>query len=133
MYDAAFQHLSAVFPQTIQHMAISTLISPALYLIFLSSSAEQIICCRLTHLQTALYKQFVQSKAAECQLTSNGKVALSSLSSITQLKKLCNRKFILLLSMYSGSLFLLSYGTYLFMIFSMKRNYKHDCNQKSLS
>ncbi|XP_064604262.1 DNA repair and recombination protein RAD54-like isoform X2 [Liolophura sinensis] len=57
---------------------------------YLPVKTEQIICCRLTPLQTALYKQFVQSKVAECQLTSNGKVALSSLSSITQLKKLCN-------------------------------------------
>ncbi|XP_077867128.1 DNA repair and recombination protein RAD54-like [Saccoglossus kowalevskii] len=51
---------------------------------------EQVVCCRLTDVQRALYNGFVSTKAAECQVTSNGKVSMSSLSSITQLKKLCN-------------------------------------------
>ncbi|XP_064625416.1 DNA repair and recombination protein RAD54-like isoform X2 [Lineus longissimus] len=55
---------------------------------YLPVKIEQVVSCRLTPLQRELYKRFVDSK--ECQLTSNGKVALSSLSSITQLKKLCN-------------------------------------------
>ena len=36
---------------------------------------------------------FVSSKTAQCELTKKGEVSVSSLSSITQLKKLCNRKY----------------------------------------
>lgn len=46
---------------------------------------------RLTPLQTELYKRFLrQAKPAEelCE----GKMSVSSLSSITSLKKLCNRE-----------------------------------------
>ncbi|XP_070562643.1 DNA repair and recombination protein RAD54-like [Ptychodera flava] len=57
---------------------------------YLPVKYELVVCCQLTPLQTELYKRFVASKAAECKLTSNGKVSVSSLSSITQLKKLCN-------------------------------------------
>ena len=55
-------------------------------------AVEQVVCCHLTPLQKELYKMFVTSKAAQCELTKKGEVAVSSLSSITQLKKLCNRK-----------------------------------------
>ena len=51
------------------------------------------ICCRLTSLQQSLYKLLVASKAGECQLNEDsGKGTGGSLSFITQLKKLCNRK-----------------------------------------
>ncbi|PNJ21659.1 RAD54L isoform 4, partial [Pongo abelii] len=50
---------------------------------------EQVVCCRLTPLQTELYKRFLrQAKPAE-ELR-EGKMSVSSLSSITSLKKLCN-------------------------------------------
>ncbi|XP_071117638.1 DNA repair and recombination protein RAD54-like [Haliotis cracherodii] len=57
---------------------------------YLPVKIELVICCKLTPLQSALYKQFVSSKASDCDVTSNGKIAVSSLSAITQLKKLCN-------------------------------------------
>ena len=57
-------------------------------------AVEQVVCCYLTPLQKELYKMFVSSKAAQCELTKKGEVAVSSLSSITQLKKLCNRKLL---------------------------------------
>ena len=60
---------------------------------YLPVKYEQVVCCRLTDLQTALYKTFMTSSAAQCALsdTANGKkLTASSLGSITQLKKLCN-------------------------------------------
>ncbi|CAH1775691.1 unnamed protein product [Owenia fusiformis] len=57
---------------------------------YLPVKIEQIVNCRLTPLQSTLYKQYVQSKVAELEIRSNGKVTASSLSAITQLKKLCN-------------------------------------------
>lgn len=55
-------------------------------------SVEQVVCCCLTPLQVALYELLVRSKAADCQLN-DGKVSRGSLDLITQLKKLCNRKY----------------------------------------
>ncbi|EQB77439.1 DNA repair and recombination protein RAD54-like protein [Camelus ferus] len=56
---------------------------------YLPVKIEQVVCCRLTHLQTELYKKFLrQAKPAE-ELR-EGKMSVSSLSSITSLKKLCN-------------------------------------------
>ncbi|XP_033103595.1 DNA repair and recombination protein RAD54-like [Anneissia japonica] len=55
---------------------------------YLPIKVEQVVCCRLTSLQSDLYKRFVRSKSTE--ITSNGKVSVSSLSAITHLKKLCN-------------------------------------------
>ncbi|XP_075037659.1 DNA repair and recombination protein RAD54-like [Mixophyes fleayi] len=56
---------------------------------YLPVKIEQVVCCRLTPLQSELYKLFLkQAKPAE-ELTS-GKMNVSSLSSITSLKKLCN-------------------------------------------
>ncbi|XP_063283255.1 DNA repair and recombination protein RAD54-like [Pelobates fuscus] len=56
---------------------------------YLPVKIEQVICCRLTPLQSELYKLFLkQAKPAE--ELSNGKMSVSSLSSITSLKKLCN-------------------------------------------
>ncbi|KAL5016382.1 hypothetical protein ScPMuIL_005971 [Solemya velum] len=57
---------------------------------YLPVKIEQVVCCNLTPLQKTLYQLFVQSKAVECQLAANQKVSASSLSFITQLKKLCN-------------------------------------------
>ncbi|KAM5266404.1 DNA repair and recombination protein RAD54-like isoform 3-T3 [Hipposideros larvatus] len=56
---------------------------------YLPVKIEQVVCCRLTPLQTELYQRFLrQAKPAEelCE----GKMTVSSLSSITSLKKLCN-------------------------------------------
>ncbi|XP_069591982.1 DNA repair and recombination protein RAD54-like isoform X2 [Ranitomeya imitator] len=56
---------------------------------YLPVKIEQVICCRLTPLQLELYRRFLkQVKPAE-ELTS-GRMSVSSLSSITALKKLCN-------------------------------------------
>ncbi|XP_073758769.1 DNA repair and recombination protein RAD54-like isoform X2 [Callorhinus ursinus] len=56
---------------------------------YLPVKIEQVVCCRLTPLQTELYKRFLrQAKPAE-ELR-EGKMSVSSLSSITLLKKLCN-------------------------------------------
>ncbi|XP_041358558.1 DNA repair and recombination protein RAD54-like [Gigantopelta aegis] len=57
---------------------------------YLPVKVEQIICCRLTPLQIALYKAFVRSQTQRCDSGSGGNAAFSSLSAITQLKKLCN-------------------------------------------
>ena len=71
---------------------------------YLPVKVEQVVCCRLTPLQQALYKLFIESKATKCLLAKSqggtgggggrkngGGVSASSLSAITQLKKLCNR------------------------------------------
>lgn len=56
---------------------------------YLPVKIEQVVCCRLTPLQMELYKRFLrQAKPAE-ELR-EGKMSVSSLSSITSLKKLCN-------------------------------------------
>lgn len=60
----------------------------ALLIKYLPVKVEQVVCCRLSPLQMALYKSFVASQAA--QIGSDGKVTSSTLSAITQLKKLCN-------------------------------------------
>ncbi|XP_045147837.1 DNA repair and recombination protein RAD54-like isoform X2 [Echinops telfairi] len=62
---------------------------------YLPVKIEQVVCCRLTPLQTEVYRRFLkQAKPAEelCE----GKMSVSSLSSITSLKKLCNRKMLVL-------------------------------------
>ncbi|XP_077391460.1 DNA repair and recombination protein RAD54-like [Festucalex cinctus] len=56
---------------------------------YLPVKIEQVVCCKLTSLQTELYKRFLrQAKPAEALQA--GKIGVSSLSSITSLKKLCN-------------------------------------------
>ena len=71
----------------------SSNIKPASYSFFLYIIVEQVVCCRLTPLQSLLYKHFVHSKAASKALQGkSGKVTASSLAAITHLKKLCNRK-----------------------------------------
>ena len=60
-----------------------------------SYPVEQVVCCRLTPLQTQLYKLFIQSKALRMELVkskSGSGISASSLAFITQLKKLANRK-----------------------------------------
>ncbi|XP_069795055.1 DNA repair and recombination protein RAD54-like isoform X2 [Narcine bancroftii] len=59
---------------------------------YLPVKIEQIVCCRLTPLQLELYKLFLKQvkPALEVEQSHNGKISISSLSSITSLKKLCN-------------------------------------------
>ena len=54
---------------------------------YLPPKVEQIVVCRMTPLQTAMYKAFAEANAAA--LSASGKSA-RQLSSITTLKKLCN-------------------------------------------
>ncbi|XP_075800678.1 DNA repair and recombination protein RAD54-like isoform X2 [Microtus pennsylvanicus] len=62
---------------------------------YLPVKIEQVVCCRLTPLQTELYKRFLRQAKPEEELR-EGKMSVSSLSSITSLKKLCNRKMLVL-------------------------------------
>lgn len=52
-------------------------------------TVEQVVCCRLTALQTELYKRFVSASDVLKKSSSN---SVTSLAHITQLKKLCNRE-----------------------------------------
>ena len=57
---------------------------------------EQVVCCRLTPLQSQLYKLLIQSKVLRMELNkskSGSGMSASSLAFITQLKKLANRKW----------------------------------------
>ncbi|XP_030583572.1 DNA repair and recombination protein RAD54-like [Archocentrus centrarchus] len=56
---------------------------------YLPVKIEQLVCCRLTPLQTELYKHFLK-QAKPIETLQQGKISVSSLSSITSLKKLCN-------------------------------------------
>uniref|UniRef100_A0AAQ4R0B8 DNA repair and recombination protein RAD54-like n=1 Tax=Gasterosteus aculeatus aculeatus TaxID=481459 RepID=A0AAQ4R0B8_GASAC len=56
---------------------------------YLPVKIEQVVCCRLTPLQSELYKHFLR-KAKPIEALQEGKINVSSLSSITSLKKLCN-------------------------------------------
>ncbi|XP_072246375.1 DNA repair and recombination protein RAD54-like [Leuresthes tenuis] len=56
---------------------------------YLPVKIEQVVCCRLTPLQTELYKCFLR-QAKPIETLQEGKISISSLSSITSLKKLCN-------------------------------------------
>ncbi|KAM3620036.1 uncharacterized protein V6R79_017352 [Siganus canaliculatus] len=56
---------------------------------YLPMKIEQVVCCRLTPLQTQLYKCFLR-QAKPLERLHEGKISVSSLSSITSLKKLCN-------------------------------------------
>lgn len=51
---------------------------------------EQVVCCRLTQMQSELYKLLVRSKGFEVE---QDEKTSTTLSFITQLKKLCNRKW----------------------------------------
>uniref|UniRef100_A0A8D0GWF4 RAD54 like n=1 Tax=Sphenodon punctatus TaxID=8508 RepID=A0A8D0GWF4_SPHPU len=56
---------------------------------YLPVKIEQVVCCRLTPLQAELYKRFLK-QAKPLEELNAGKIGVSSLSSITSLKKLCN-------------------------------------------
>ncbi|XP_075997695.1 DNA repair and recombination protein RAD54-like [Genypterus blacodes] len=56
---------------------------------YLPVKIEQVVCCRLTPLQTELYKRFLR-QIRPVETLQEGKMCVSSLSSITSLKKLCN-------------------------------------------
>ncbi|NWW54510.1 RAD54 protein, partial [Pedionomus torquatus] len=56
---------------------------------YLPVKIEQVVCCRLTPLQVELYKNFLK-QAKPVEELKEGKISVSSLSSITSLKKLCN-------------------------------------------
>ncbi|KAI4886621.1 hypothetical protein NFI96_012739 [Prochilodus magdalenae] len=56
---------------------------------YLPVKIEQVVCCRLTPLQKELYKLFLKQVNPEESLQ-QGRINVSSLSSITSLKKLCN-------------------------------------------
>ena len=60
-------------------------------MVHVPSVVEQVVCCRLTPLQTSLYRKLVNSSVAR-QLARSDKAPLSSLAAITILKKLCNRE-----------------------------------------
>ncbi|XP_055996293.1 DNA repair and recombination protein RAD54-like [Ostrea edulis] len=55
---------------------------------YLPVKVEQVVCCRLTQMQSELYKLLVKSKVFEVE--HEEKTSASTLSFITQLKKLCN-------------------------------------------
>lgn len=60
---------------------------------YLPVKVEQVVCCRLTPLQSQLYKLLIQSKALKMELVkskSGSGMSASSLAFITQLKKLAN-------------------------------------------
>lgn len=56
---------------------------------YLPVKIEQVVCCRLTPLQVLLYKCFLK-QAKPLETMQEGKISISTLSSITSLKKLCN-------------------------------------------
>uniref|UniRef100_A0A3B3BM93 RAD54 like n=1 Tax=Oryzias melastigma TaxID=30732 RepID=A0A3B3BM93_ORYME len=56
---------------------------------YLPVKVEQVVCCRLTPLQAELYRLFLR-QAKPLQTLQQGSMSVSSLSSITSLKKLCN-------------------------------------------
>ncbi|XP_054880132.1 DNA repair and recombination protein RAD54-like [Poeciliopsis prolifica] len=56
---------------------------------YLPVKIEQVVCCKLTPLQIELYKRFLK-QAKPTETLQEGRINVSSLSSITSLKKLCN-------------------------------------------
>ena len=60
--------------------------------VFYPLTVEQVVCCKLTDLQTELYTTYTKHYAAKFVETEEQGKNPSSLSAITQLKKLCNRK-----------------------------------------
>ena len=59
-----------------------------------SLSVEQVVCCKLTPLQLELYKRFVKFSLEKAETGARSNGSLTSLASITQLKKLCNREWL---------------------------------------
>jgi DNA repair and recombination RAD54-like protein len=59
---------------------------------YLPVKIELVLCCKLTSLQSLLYKKFLESSVTKSLLSEKpAKKTSSSLASITFLKKLCNR------------------------------------------
>ncbi|KAK5615117.1 DNA repair and recombination protein RAD54-like [Crenichthys baileyi] len=56
---------------------------------YLPVKIEQVVCCRLTPLQMELYRCFLK-QVKPTETLQEGRISISSLSSITLLKKLCN-------------------------------------------
>lgn len=56
----------------------------------MTSAVEQVVFCRLTDAQKAVYQAYLSSKDVK-DLLREGPSTSSSLQSITMLKKLCNR------------------------------------------
>ncbi|MEQ2277898.1 DNA repair and recombination protein RAD54-like, partial [Xenotaenia resolanae] len=56
---------------------------------YLPVKIEQVVCCRLTPLQIELYRRFLK-QVKPTETLQEGRISISSLSSITLLKKLCN-------------------------------------------
>lgn len=67
-----------------------------IHLTFSTVLVEQVVFCKLADRQQNMYKAFVNSKVVRME-TKDGKLSASSLAFINQIKKLCNRKFQLLL------------------------------------
>ncbi|CAG0887496.1 unnamed protein product [Darwinula stevensoni] len=55
---------------------------------YLPVKIEQVVCCRLTSLQSDIYKAYVNSDAVKSKMNGDGKVSASTLAAITVLKKL---------------------------------------------
>lgn len=69
----------------------------------MSVLVEQVVCCKLTPLQIDLYNSYIKHYASKfLESEEVGKVNPSSLSAITQLKKLCNRKLLSYTSLSVG-------------------------------
>jgi len=78
-------------------MCVNCILAGCLYVTSICYTDEQVVCCRLSSLQSSLYKSLINSKSTLNALAKagNGKIAASSLSSIMHLKKLCNRTLLL--------------------------------------
>lgn len=55
------------------------------------AAVEQVVFCRLTETQKAVYNQYLSSKDVKQLLRDSSLTGTSSLQSINILKKLCNR------------------------------------------
>ncbi|KAL3317948.1 DNA repair and recombination protein RAD54-like [Cichlidogyrus casuarinus] len=74
---------------------------------YLPVKIEQVICCRLSESQSNIYKDFVKRKSKEFlqNASANGdsKLSVSSLASITHLKKLCNHPDLVYEKIFAGT------------------------------
>uniref|UniRef100_A0A1B6CMB9 DNA repair and recombination protein RAD54-like n=1 Tax=Clastoptera arizonana TaxID=38151 RepID=A0A1B6CMB9_9HEMI len=73
---------------------------------YLPVKTEQVVCIKLSNLQTELYKKLINSEAVRRTVKGGGKdskVSLSALSLITSLKKLCNHPDLVLEKILTNS------------------------------
>ncbi|XP_065568948.1 DNA repair and recombination protein RAD54-like [Artemia franciscana] len=56
---------------------------------YLPPKTELVVCCKLSPMQNAIYKSFVESSLMKGATKENGKTGVSALASITHVKKLC--------------------------------------------